>query len=376
MLSGDRAKYLGIVMALTFAALIITQQSAIFMGLMTRTYSLVTDTPQAEVWVMDPFVRYIDDIKPISMSELYRVRSVSGVDWAVPYYKGIIKASLPDGNIQQCILIGIDDASLIGGPYAMTAGKLANLRMPDSIIIDEYGREFKMTYEKESEVIALDMGDVIELNDHRAKVVGICNITRTFQAMPVIYTTFSRALSFAPTERKQLSYILVKAKDPKNIGTLCQKIKEETGLIAYSSEDFAKLTMDYYLKYTGIPINFGIVVVLGFFIGVAIAGQTFYNFTLEHLRFLGTFKAMGASNKLLAKMAVIQALVVGGIGWGLGVGLASLFGIFLQGTMLSFRMPAPLLIFSFISIVCICILSAIISILKIFKLEPAVVFKS
>jgi putative ABC transport system permease protein len=321
-------------------------------------------------------VRYIDDIKPISMSELYRVRSVSGVDWAVPYYKGIIKASLPDGNIQQCILIGIDDASLIGGPYAMTAGKLANLRMPDSIIIDEYGREFKMTYEKESEVIALDMGDVIELNDHRAKVVGICNITRTFQAMPVIYTTFSRALSFAPTERKQLSYILVKAKDPKNIGTLCQKIKEETGLIAYSSEDFAKLTMDYYLKYTGIPINFGIVVVLGFFIGVAIAGQTFYNFTLEHLRFLGTFKAMGASNKLLAKMAVIQALVVGGIGWGLGVGLASLFGIFLQGTMLSFRMPAPLLIFSFISIVCICILSAIISILKIFKLEPAVVFKS
>ncbi len=376
MLSGDRAKYLGIVMALTFAALIITQQSAIFVGLMTRTYSLVTDTPQAEVWVMDPFVRYIDDIKPISMSQLYRVRSVSGVDWAVPYYKGMIKASLPDGNTQQCILVGIDDASLIGGPYAMTAGMLSNLRMPDSIIIDEYGREFKMTYKKKDKIIPLDMGDIIELNDHRAKVVGICNITRTFQAQPVIYTTFTRALNFAPMERKQLSYILVKAKDSKNIPELCQKIKKETGLIAYSSQDFAKLTMDYYLKYTGIPINFGIVVVLGFVIGVAIAGQTFYNFTLEHLRFLGTFKAMGASNKLLAKMAVIQALVVGGIGWGLGVGLASLFGIFLQGTMLSFRMPAHLLIFSFISIVCICIVSAIISIYKIFKLEPAVVFKS
>ena len=148
---------------------------------------------------------------------------------------------------------------------------------------------------------------------------------------------------------------------------MTKRIEEETGLAAYSSREFSKLTMDYYLKYTGIPVNFGIVVVLGFVIGVAIAGQTFYNFTLDHLKYLGTFKAMGASNKLLAKLAVTQALVVGSIGWGLGVGLASLFGIFLQNTMLSFRLPWELLIFSFFAILCICTISAMISIYKIFS---------
>ena len=35
----------------------------------------------------------------------------------------------------------------------------------------------------------------------------------------------------------------------------------------------------YVIKQTGIAVNFGISVLLGFVIGTAIAGQTFYNFT-------------------------------------------------------------------------------------------------
>ena len=43
MLVGDRAKYIGIIIGLTFASLLITQQSAIFIGIMTRTFSFLTD---------------------------------------------------------------------------------------------------------------------------------------------------------------------------------------------------------------------------------------------------------------------------------------------------------------------------------------------
>ena len=64
MLVGDRAKYLGIIMGITFASLLITQQAAIFVGLMTRTYSAITDLGLPDIWVMDPKVQFIDDIKP------------------------------------------------------------------------------------------------------------------------------------------------------------------------------------------------------------------------------------------------------------------------------------------------------------------------
>jgi len=44
MLVGDRAKYLGIIMGITFASLLITQQLSIFVGLMSRTFGFITDT--------------------------------------------------------------------------------------------------------------------------------------------------------------------------------------------------------------------------------------------------------------------------------------------------------------------------------------------
>ena len=79
MLIGDRGKYLGIIMGLTFASLLITQQSSIFTGLMTRTYGFISDTSQPDIWVMDPKVQFVDDIKPLQDMELFRVRGVDGV---------------------------------------------------------------------------------------------------------------------------------------------------------------------------------------------------------------------------------------------------------------------------------------------------------
>ena len=48
MLVGDKAKFLGIVMGLTFAAALITQQGSIFCGLMLRTCAQITDITGAD----------------------------------------------------------------------------------------------------------------------------------------------------------------------------------------------------------------------------------------------------------------------------------------------------------------------------------------
>ena len=379
MLVGDRGKYLGIIMGLTFASLLITQQSSIFTGLMTRTYGAITDLSQPDIWVMDPKVLFIDDIKPLQDTELYRVRGVEGVEWAVPLYKGLLKARLEDGNFQICNVLGLDDATLIGGPPQMIQGSLSDLRRQDAIIVNDIGartRLAKRPKERGGKAIPLQIGDTLEINDHRAVVVGICKVSRTFQSQPVVYTTYSRATVFAPRERKLLSFVLVKARVEEDLKILCERIKTSTGLAAYTSQEFKDVTYNYYMKYTGIPINFGIAVALGFLIGTAIAGQTFYNFTLENLRYFGTLKAMGATNGILLRMILLQALMVGSLGYGLGVGGASLFGYLLGGTELSFRLTRDLLFVSAGAIALIIIFSALISIRKVMRLEPAIVFKA
>ena len=57
-------------MGLTFASLLITQQMAIFWGLLARTYGTLTDTALPDIWVMDRQVQFIDDIKPMQDTEL------------------------------------------------------------------------------------------------------------------------------------------------------------------------------------------------------------------------------------------------------------------------------------------------------------------
>src|SRR5262249_32154286 len=190
MLTGDKAKYFGIVFGIAFAALLMAQQSSIFCGLMLNTTSQIQDLEGADIWVMDPNVRFVDDIKPLKDDDLYRVRGVEGVAWAVRLYKGIARARFDDGNFQQMILLGLDDATFVGAPREMVMGSVADLRQPDAIILDEAG----FRYLWPGEPFAL--GRTLEMNDHRAVIVGICKARPTFQSFPIVYTRYSQALQY------------------------------------------------------------------------------------------------------------------------------------------------------------------------------------
>jgi putative ABC transport system permease protein len=376
MLVGDRAKYLGIIMGLTFASLLITQQLGIFVGLMSRTYGAITDLGLPDIWVMDPKVQFIDDIKPMQDTTLLRVRGIEGVAWAVPLYKGLLTARLGSGTFQKCNVIGLDDETLIGGPPAMVQGKMEDLRRAESVVVDDVAASGKLAKElPDGKRVPLKIGDTLELNDHRAEVVGICRVSRTFQSQPVVYTTYSRATLFAPRERKLLSFVLVKARSGVDPAELSRRITSASGLGALTGPQFQWKTVNYYMKNTGIPINFGIAVLLGFIVGTAIAGQTFYNFTLDNLRHFGALKAMGASSALLLRMIRLQALVVGAVGFGLGIGGAALFGLLLGGTELAFKLPWQILAIAGSAVTIICAFASLISMQKVIKLEPAIVFK-
>src|SRR5262249_38062113 len=98
MLFANRGKYLSMVGGIAFATLLMSQQSASFCGVMVLTYSQIQDVRDAEIWVMDPNVQHVDDVKPLSDNDLYRVRGVAGVEWAVPFSKAIVRGRKPDGT--------------------------------------------------------------------------------------------------------------------------------------------------------------------------------------------------------------------------------------------------------------------------------------
>jgi putative ABC transport system permease protein len=319
----------------------------------------------------------------------------------------------------------------------MFVGRLVDLRRPDAVIIDftrlpkiypaepwhlapkspstpamlaesvaqalhlHKGPTLEERYKEEmSRFYARFLNRELEMNDHRAIIVGVCEATRTFQSNAVVYTTYSRAKLFVPQERKPLTYILAKA-DPNAVKVkqkvtgwnrmqaqmtgralpdpvadeVARSIEKQTGLRARTSDEFSWDTIGYFMKYTGIPINFGITTLLGFLVGTAIAGQTFYNFTIENLKQFGALKAMGANNLRIVGMILLQAAVTGLLGYGIGVGAAAWFGLSSKGSELAFFTPWQLLPLTGIAIILICVLASILSVRKVVVLEPAIVFR-
>jgi len=179
-----------------------------------------------------------------------------------------------------------------------------------------------------------------------------------------------------------MNYILVRAEQGTDLAEVCRAIEaaSESGtrpLAALTRDQFAKKTIQYYMEYTGIPVNFGITITLGFIVGLAITGQTFYLFVTENIRQFGALKAMGVDNGTLVRMILLQGFVAGSTGYGLGVGLAASF---FEATahvpaLEGFGMFPGLLAGISATVMAIVVLASLLSIRKVLVLEPAMVFR-
>ena len=376
MLFASRAKFIAILLGVWFSSLIMLQQPAIFFGLMQRTYALVTDTEGVDIWVADPNVLFIDDVKPMRDAELYRVKGVQGVAGAYPLYKGAVRARTQAGLFQTLTVIGVDDYSLTGAPTRMVSGDVHSLHSADMIIVDiDVARNRLAAIDANGHKTALTIGDTLEINDKRAVVAGVAELTPNFSSKPTLYTTYSRALTYAPFERNRLSFILVRVAPGTEPAHVARSIQQVTGLMAMTTNDFAKRTYLYYLKNTGIPINFAATVILGLIIGAAIVGQTFYLFAQENRMNYTVMRALGFVDRDIRVIVYVQVLVGGILGFMTGVIAAIGFGILIDGSSLAWYMPWWLVAVVLAVVLGICWVVAGISIRRVLSSHPSDVFR-
>jgi putative ABC transport system permease protein len=373
MLTGDRAKYFGTVFGVAFGVLLIAQQTSIFVSLMRRTAAAVLNVRDAQLWVFDAHMQNTEEIKPLSDSELTRIRGVPGVKWAVRFFKSQTRArNLETGNFRQVILIGLDDTTLVGAPVNVLAGSLADLRRPDAFMVDKAGYEYLFGIGE-----PIRLGRTLEMNDTRAVLVGVVEAHAPFETFPFVYARYSQAIRFVPRERKVLTFVLADPVDEETPEAVAARIQTTTGLSAKTRSEMIWFQVGYYLRSTGIPINFGITIALGFIVGTAIAGQTFYLFTVENIKQFGALKAMGVTNWGLTGMVLLQATIVGLIGYGLGIGMAAAFFESTKNMthLAGFYMPWQVAVLAAGAVLCVIVSASLVSLRKVWVLEPAIVFR-
>jgi putative ABC transport system permease protein len=259
----------------------------------------------------------------------------------------------------------------VGAPRNLVLGSPDDLRRPDAVIVDRVGYEFFFPNEP------YRLGKTLELNDHRVSIVGIYNSSAPFQNLPVFYSRYSQAITYVGRERNLLSFVLAKAAPGISDREACRRIEGATGLHAATSDEFGWQTIRYYIAHTGIPVNFGITISIALIVGTIVAGQTFYIFTLENLKQFGALKAIGVTNWRITGMILLQALMVGVIGYSIGIGMTAGFfeitknNLDLRGFSLLWQIAAG----TGATVLLIVILASLMSIRRVLVLEPAVVFR-
>lgn len=371
MLTGDAQKFYGLLFGIAFSTLLITQQLTIFVNLVERGASGVYNAPDAEIWVMDPVSRTTEVNFAMPATALDRVRSVPGVEWAVPHLRSAASVRTSAGDLEGVAIIGVDDATLIGLTKDMVEGEKRSLLQPDAVLIDDGG--VGNLFENGDDPI----GQRLELNDQRAIITGVTDSIPSFTSQVTLTTRYSNALNFVPGTRNRLTFILVGAEDGLNHKQLTDRIEQETGLKAQTRDELARAGVDFIMQNTGIPINFGITVVLGFVVGVAIVGLTFSLFIRDNIKQFGALKAIGVTNGKIIKMVAVQAGMVGFVGYGLGVIGTVLFlesfggNPFFKGFYIPWQIP----LVSLVSVILILAITGYFALRSVLSTEPAAVFR-
>ena len=388
MLVGDRAKYAGLLFGITLTAFLVTFAMSFLSGFLTRGFALITEN-RADVWVMDPTVESDELTTNLPASALGRVRSVRGVESAVPLALGTVEARFPNGRFQPFQVIGVDDSTLDGVPPMNDGGTATVLRAPDAVVVDPGGTRGKLqtpvlkadqwSYGKpdvHAPTRPLASGDELMVNDHRVWVAGRSEGLSRFPPRPLMYTTFSNADRILLSERRRLTFVLVTAMPGLPPRRLAARIEAQTELRARTSEDFKADTVRWYLANSEDVEDVGWMLSLAVVIGLGVTGVMLYMFTSENLWQYAVLSAMGATPRILLTMIFAQAGLCALLGTGMGVGLCAIVGQFSAiAVHYPFRMMwfAPLV--GGTTIVLVSVIAAALSARPVLKLQPMVVFE-
>jgi putative ABC transport system permease protein len=388
MLTGDRAKYAGLLFGITFTSFLVTFAISFLSGFLTWGFALISEN-QADVWVMDPTVESDELTTNLPASALARVRSVEGVQSAVPLALGTGEARFPNGRFQPFQVIGVDDATLGGVPPMRDGDTAVVLRAPDAVVVDPGGTRGKLqtpifktdqwSYGKaglDAPTRPLARGDELLVNEHRVWVAGRSQGLSRFPPRPLMYTTFSNADRILLPERRRLTFVLVTAAPDVAPRTLAARIQAQTGLRARTSEDFKADTVRWYLANSEDVEDVGWMLTLAAVIGLGVTGVMLYMFTNENLWQYAVLSAMGATPRMLLSMILAQAGLCALLGTSMGIGLCAIVGqLAAVAAHYPFRMMwfGPLL--AGVTIAVVSLVAAALSARPVFKLQPMVVFE-
>jgi putative ABC transport system permease protein len=369
LLLHDRLRFAVAIAGVSVSVMLVLVQVGLYFGFMDTASSLI-DASKADLWVGKQGNESFEFASPLDERASYRVASVPGVERVERVVINFAQLKLANGGDLGVQIVGIEHTpgrEAMLAPWHVIAGEPERLSEPGLIVVD------RSDYPK----LGIDrVGHTTEISGVRARVVALTSGIRSFTTSPIVFADLRSARSFMPAlGTDAVTYVLVHVAADAQIADVQARINALPHLAAYRTSEMSERTRKYWSSRTGVGAGFFTTAVLGIIVGFVVVGQILYSGTLQYLREYGTLKAMGARNSMVVRVILAQALISAGLGFVVGGVLAVGMRAAMAGANLTVALFPSLYAVTLVVTIVMCSLAALLSIVKVLRLDPASVFK-
>jgi putative ABC transport system permease protein len=369
LLLHDRLRFGVAIAGVSVSVMLVLVQVGLYYGFMDTASSLI-DASTADIWVGKTSNESFEFATPFDERAFYKVSSVPGVARAERVVMNFAQFKLADGGDLGVQVVGIDTPPgrrPLLAPWNVIAGDARRLVEPGAIVID------RSEYPK----LRIDrVGHTTEISGVRAEVVAMTRGIRSFTTSPIVFTDVRTARSYLPQlGGEPVTYVLVKVERGSDVAQVKARIEALPHLAAYTTAEMSRRTRAYWSTRTGVGAGFFTTAVLGIIVGFVVVGQILYSGTLQYIREYGTLKAMGARNSAVVRVILSQAMISAVLGFAVGAPLAMAMRAAMKGANLTVALTPELYAATAAITAVMCAFAALLSIVKVLRLDPASVFK-
>jgi putative ABC transport system permease protein len=375
----DRVSLFVTLVGIVFSVVLIAVQGSIYFGMEYRIVA-VMDHIQADLWVVPVGTKSFDlPTLLLNGREKYAALSTPGVqsaeDLVISFSnwrrltQGTAKTGCAsekgDCGTTSVLLVGSDTVNNKSLPWDIVQGTIADLSKPDAVAVDS-------TYSDELAVSRID--DRAEINNTQVTVKAITSGIRSFTTMPFIFATLPMARSLVYATPEQASYTLVRVARGSNVEEVRKSLQArlpDTEVLGH--QVFRKRSLDYWLYQTGAGSAVIAGALLAIVVGIVVVAQTLYASTKEHINEFATLRALGGSSGFIRKVILWQAVLSAIMGYIVGMAVSQVVIYFLRD-LIPIVMTFTLVWFLLLLTIVMCVLAAVSAIVKVIRIDPAVVF--
>jgi putative ABC transport system permease protein len=361
----DKLRFVATVIGIVFSIVLVTIQLGLFVSFESMVTIMIDHAP-ADLWIVPLGTKCFEDLSLLDEANRYQGLSIEGVSQVDPILVSFAQWRMPDGGTSPALIIGSDLRA--GGllPWNLVEGSLDALSVPESVAVDR-------TYLNRLGVKGL--GDAAEMRGRRAEIRAVTKGIRSFTTMPYVFTPLERARAYTGSPGGKVTYLLVHLKPHANMERVRSEMQAVlTKVEVLTAAEFRSRSRSFWLFGTGAGAALFAGALLAIVVGSVVIGQTLYASTKEHLYEFATLRAIGSSGSYLHTIIISQALLSAVAGFA----IAFAVGLFIVRVTTNSALPVVmtpwLTVILFLLTIAMCVISALSSILKVTRMDPAMVF--